>query len=97
MKRTILDIAYEELTKKEKMTLKQLFDVVSKELKPRWKQEQPSLTVPELEKLKLGEMYKLLTIAGKFLRLKDGSWTLIEKYSPEEAGQLKLQVVEMEQ
>ncbi len=92
--KTMIKIAYEALQNKEKMTLKQIMTAVSKELKPTWKTERPNLSVEEITNIKLGELHKLLTISGLFLRLKDSSWTLIEKYSPEEIKALKLQVQE---
>ncbi|CAM9147056.1 DNA-directed RNA polymerase subunit delta [Mycoplasma marinum] len=90
MTKTMLDIAYESLQDVEKQTLKQLYAIVAKELKPRWKEEQSHLSVPEIEKSKLGELYKLLTVDGRFLRTKEGSWTLVEKFTFEERKTLKL-------
>ncbi|TCG10646.1 DNA-directed RNA polymerase subunit delta [Mycoplasma todarodis] len=92
MTRTMLDITYEILSEVDKQTLKQIYAVVAKELKPRWKEEQSHLSVPEIETNKLGELYKLLTVDGRFLRTKEGSWTLVEKYTIEERKALKLQV-----
>ncbi len=92
MTRTMLDISYEVLAQTDKQTLKQIYTAVAKELKPRWKEEQSNLSVPEIETNKLGELYKLLTVDGRFLRTKEGSWTLIEKFTIEERKSLKLQV-----
>ncbi len=94
MTRTMLDISYEILRETEKQTLKQIYAVVAKELKPRWKEEQSNLTVPEIKRIKLGELYKLLTLDGRFLRTKEGSWTLVERYTLEERKSLKLQIKE---
>ncbi|MCP4336938.1 MAG: DNA-directed RNA polymerase subunit delta [Mycoplasma sp.] len=92
--KTMLKIAYKVLKEKEKMTLKQIMSAVEKELKPIWKTERPEMLVDDILKIKIGELHKLLTIDGKFLRLKDSSWTLIERYSPDEIKNIKMQVQE---
>ncbi len=91
---SMVEIAYNALKEKEKMTLKQIMAVVEKELKPKWKAERPKMLVDEIITIKIGELHKLLTINGQFLRLKDSSWTLVEHYTPAQVKALKVQVQE---
>ena len=87
--KSMLEVAEEYLRLNKETTFNQLWNEISKELKSLWKTQNKVLSVPELEYIKKGEFYKLLTLDGKFLRLRNGKWVLIEDYSFDDAMKLK--------
>lgn len=93
--KSIKDIAYNFLKEKEVASFKQIWDASAKELKSYWKVESSDLSVPELEKVKMGELYTMLTTNGEFIRNKDEKWTLAEFYPFSEVQKMKINAVEL--
>ncbi|WP_045433933.1 DNA-directed RNA polymerase subunit delta [Metamycoplasma canadense] len=76
--KTLLDVAEENLKNNQNLDFSELFNSIKEILFERWRSE-TSETVSDEEILirKRGELYRLLTIDGKFFRNVDGSWTTI--------------------
>ena len=91
MTKTMLQLAYDHLKGLEDETFNKLWTVVARELKPYWKEEFKSknLTMPEIENRKKTELYKLMTIDGRFLKGRANRWTLTEKHSFEKINNIK--------
>lgn len=87
--KSMLEVAEVFLRTNKETTFNQLWLEISKQLKAHWKTEDKSISVPELEFKKRGELYKLLTLDGKFLRLRNSKWVLVEDYSFDDAMKLK--------
>jgi len=87
--KSMLEVAKDYLTEHKESTFNHLWIQVSKELKPIWKSQDKMLSVPDIESKKKAEFYKLLTLDGKFLRLRNAKWVLVEEYSFDDANKLK--------
>ncbi|PZV99857.1 DNA-directed RNA polymerase subunit delta [Metamycoplasma auris] len=74
--KTLLDVAQEVLDKRLKMDFSKLFDQVKKILFDRWREEiDPSVDDETILLKKRGELYRLLTVDGRFFHNSDGTWT----------------------
>ncbi|ENY69118.1 Hypothetical protein MAU_1570 [Metamycoplasma auris 15026] len=74
--KTLLDVAQEILDKRLKMDFTKLFDQVKKVLFDRWREEIDASVDDETILLKKrGELYRLLTVDGRFFHNADGTWT----------------------
>ncbi len=87
--KSMLEVSEGYLRENKETTFNQLWIEVAKELKASWKQRNKTLSVPDIESKKKAELYKLLTLDGKFLRLRNSKWVLIEEYSFDDAMKLK--------
>ncbi|AIU33820.1 DNA-directed RNA polymerase subunit delta [Metamycoplasma hominis] len=71
-----VDIAKEILDRHDALDFETLFNYVKDELLERWKEElTSSISDEELLIKKRGELYKLLTIDGRFFKKVNGLWT----------------------
>ncbi|TPR54658.1 DNA-directed RNA polymerase subunit delta [Metamycoplasma neophronis] len=76
--KTLVDVAKEVLENHTKLDFKSLFEGVEAELFPRWRAEtSPEISDEKLLENKRGELYRLLTIDGRFFHNEDGTWTTI--------------------
>lgn len=76
--KTLLDVAEEILKDKQSLDFYTLFNSIQEVLLERWRNEAIENTSDEQILLKKrGELYRLLTIDGKFFHNADGTWTTI--------------------
>ncbi|AZZ65435.1 hypothetical protein DMC14_001360 [Metamycoplasma phocicerebrale] len=76
--KTLLDIAEDVLKEKESLDFATLFNKIKEVLFNRWRMETNfSITDEQLLTKKRGELYRLLTIDGRFFHNIDGTWTTI--------------------
>lgn len=80
MNQTILNIINsffnDEENKERVFTFQEIFEKVEQTLKDEWnKNNNKSLNKEQMTENKMGEIYKLLTIDGRFIRHEDGTWS----------------------
>ncbi|MGX9358550.1 hypothetical protein ACWXVL_02110 [Mycoplasma sp. 128] len=79
---TMLSTALEafKTMNKENLTFEQIYQYVREKFIQFWieqfSQNDNNFSEDEIDELKRGQLYKLLTIDGKFFRLADGRWTI---------------------
>ncbi|ENY53968.1 DNA-directed RNA polymerase subunit delta [Metamycoplasma alkalescens] len=74
--KTLLDVVEEILDGKDNMEFAKLFDMTQKILFPRWRNEtDPNISDDAILLRKRGELYRLLTVDGRFFHNIDGTWT----------------------
>lgn len=75
--KTILSVVKEYLTnnKYNESSFEDIFNYVEKELSVQWA-KQHDKDFDEIVDIKRGEVYKLLTIDGSFIRNEDGTFSL---------------------
>ncbi|MEE3928069.1 hypothetical protein V2E24_00565 [Mycoplasmopsis ciconiae] len=77
--KTMLDVALSVVNNKESdaYEFEDIFENVENELMDRWNQElvNDKLTYAKLRVKKMGELYRLLTVDGRFVRNNDGTWS----------------------
>jgi len=89
------DLAYEFLKEKDKATFNQIWKYVFDNKKNEWKEETDKL-LKEIEEEKIGEFYTILTVDGRFIRVADDKWSLVENFTFEETKSLRASAVENE-
>lgn len=74
--KTTIKIAEEYLKSLESKNVpfEDVFQVVKKELFSKWQEEAPELNETEICEIRRGELYKILTVSGKFKRTDTGEW-----------------------
>ncbi|MGX9358884.1 DNA-directed RNA polymerase subunit delta [Mycoplasma sp. 2575] len=76
--KTLLDITEEILNEKQNLDFYNLFNSIQKILLKRWRSESiDTSTDEEILLKKRGELYRLLTVDGRFFHNADGTWTTI--------------------
>ncbi|AWX69293.1 DNA-directed RNA polymerase subunit delta [[Mycoplasma] anseris] len=76
--RTMADVAESILNSHGKADFAKLFDETAKILFSKWRKETiESISDEKMLEIKRGELYKLLTIDGRFFRNENGTWTTI--------------------
>ncbi|WP_373436250.1 DNA-directed RNA polymerase subunit delta [Metamycoplasma equirhinis] len=76
--KTLVDVAKEILDTKEAMNFQDIFANVKSQLFDRWRAETSNnVSDDELLEKKRGELYRLLTIDGRFFHKENGEWTSI--------------------
>ncbi|MGP1451541.1 MAG: DNA-directed RNA polymerase subunit delta [Metamycoplasmataceae bacterium] len=79
--KTIIDVAIEVIKEKcanyEYIEFKEIFDIVESELKDLWleKAEKQGIDYKDILELKMGELYKIMTLDSRFVRNEEGLWT----------------------
>lgn len=78
--RTMLDIAIDFVYKEEHegaFEFNEIFEVVEDELRGYWIQNLVNDDLPyvKLREKKIGELYRLLTVDGRFIRNNNGTWS----------------------
>ncbi|MBW0602678.1 hypothetical protein MADP07_00401 [Mycoplasma anatis] len=78
--RTMLDIAIDFVYNTEHegaFDFNEIFDVVEDELRGYWIQNLVNDDLPyvKLRERKIGELYRLLTVDGRFIRNNNGTWS----------------------
>lgn len=78
--KTMLDIAIDFVYNKEHESafeFNEIFDVVEDELRGYWIQNLVNDDLPyvKLREKKIGELYRLLTVDGRFIRNNNGTWS----------------------
>lgn len=92
---TMKQVALEFLLEKKTATFKQTWDHVNKKLKANWN-EKYSEKPEAIEKIKIGELYTMLTSHGDFVKNEKEQWSLSKFYSFEEVQKMKINVGELE-
>ncbi|AAT27611.1 DNA-directed RNA polymerase subunit delta [[Mycoplasma] mobile] len=74
---TTIDVIMKAFQNEESLNFEGIFSFLEKEFKPLWEQEATTknITYENLLVKKRGEVYKLLTIHGDFVKLKENKWT----------------------
>ncbi|MBN4089289.1 hypothetical protein OF364_01420 [Mycoplasma enhydrae] len=76
--KTLLNIAEDILRGRKSIEFNALFDEIKEILFERWRNEtDPNVNDEQLLLKKRGELYRLLTVDGKFFHNADGTWTTI--------------------
>ncbi|ENY69726.1 DNA-directed RNA polymerase subunit delta [Mycoplasmopsis arginini] len=76
--KTLLDVAEEILQKKQNLDFYTLFNSIQQILFERWRNENDeSVSDEQILLRKRGELYRLLTVDGRFFHNIDGTWTTI--------------------
>ncbi|WP_027123002.1 DNA-directed RNA polymerase subunit delta [Metamycoplasma spumans] len=76
--KTLVDVAKEILLNHENLRFGELFENVKNELFERWRSEaSEEIDDEKLLENKRGELYRLMTIDGRFFHNEDGTWTAI--------------------
>ncbi|MGL4252100.1 MAG: DNA-directed RNA polymerase subunit delta [Metamycoplasmataceae bacterium] len=80
MNNTILSVIHSlfnsEKDKEKQFTFQEIFDNVESILSEEWNSNNTrSLSKDDLKEVKMGEIYKLLTLDGSFVRHEDNTWS----------------------
>ncbi|MGL5205394.1 MAG: DNA-directed RNA polymerase subunit delta [Metamycoplasmataceae bacterium] len=80
MNNTILSVIHSlfsnESNEEKQFTFQEIFDKVESILSNEWNNNNTrSLNKEELKEIKMGEIYKLLTLDGSFVRHEDNTWS----------------------
>ena len=87
--KSMLEIAEEYLIENGETTFNKLWTEVVSKLKNVWREQNNTANFSDFESVKRSEFYKLLTLDGKFLRLRNCKWVLVDNFSFDEANNLK--------
>ncbi|MGL4343034.1 MAG: DNA-directed RNA polymerase subunit delta [Metamycoplasmataceae bacterium] len=76
--KTILSIINDVIHKREgeEISFEEIYEQVEMHLMDKWKIQFQNSTLDEIKETKKGEVYKILTVEGSFLRTPEGKWTL---------------------
>ena len=88
--KTIASVAYEYLKKEEKASFDSIWKFVYQELKSSWKTRNPQILLKDLEEPKKSELYYLLTVDGRFIKVEDGEFSLVENFTYEEVKKIRM-------
>ncbi|MGL6125083.1 MAG: DNA-directed RNA polymerase subunit delta [Metamycoplasmataceae bacterium] len=79
MNHTILNIIHsffnEDKMGEKQFTFQEIFERVESILTEDWLNNNKSATKEKIREVKMGEIYKLLTVDGNFIRHEDGTWS----------------------
>lgn len=77
--KTMLDIALETVNSKvaETYDFEYIFDKVEEQLKSKWENDlvNQDYSYEKIRVKKISELYRLLTVDGRFIHNNDGSWS----------------------
>ena len=94
--RTMNMVAVDFLTETKTSTFKQVWTQVLKELKDDWKEIYEPLSIVDIEKIKIGELYAMLTTDGEFVKNEKDKWSLSKFFSFEEVQKMKINAGDLE-
>lgn len=74
---TTINLIENSFKNEDILDFKEIFKVLENEFRPSWELEasKKEISYEDLLTKKRGEIYKLLTIHGDFVKLKDNKWT----------------------
>ncbi|QJG66245.1 hypothetical protein HGG64_00755 [Mycoplasma phocoeninasale] len=76
--KTLVDIAKETLGNSEGMEFRDIFEGVRERIFDRWRSETPQeISDEKMLEAKRGELFRLLTVDGRFFHNEDGTWTAL--------------------
>lgn len=87
-------LVYEYLKEHGKRSFEQIYEHVKSITLPWWKERFTDLDESQIDQIKVGELYTLLSIDGDFSRQNEELWTLTETLTYEELKQSKIKVPE---
>lgn len=88
--KTMIDLAREHLEETKNDTFLKVFSYVSSNLKETWKEQNSSLTLPEIESMKKSELFIKMSILIEFVKLTSNKWTLSKFLSQSEKENINL-------
>ena len=86
------DITIEFLEKKNSASFNEIWEYIKKELESEWESTYNE-KLDDILKLKIGELYLMLTSQGEFIRKSDSTWSLAKFYSHEDLQKMKINVI----
>lgn len=96
--KNMLKVVEEFLKKNEKgATFNEIFDHVREEMKQTWKELFPTKLLKNIEDDKIGELYTLMSIDGRFVRNNEQKWFSIETLTFDEVKQMRINASEAEE
>ena len=88
-------VAFEFLKENKTAPFEKIWENTINELSSDWQMIYKKLDITEIKKLKIGELYTMLTSDGEFVRNEKEEWSLSKFYSFEEVQKMKINVGEM--
>lgn len=93
--KNMMDVVFQYLEKnKDGVQFQTIWAHVQTEMKATWKELFPTRLLKEIEEDKIGELYTLMSIDGRFIRDFESNWYLLEKLSFEQAKQMRINIGE---
>lgn len=88
----------EEFLKKNKdgATFNEIFDNVKVEMKETWTELFPT-KIKQIEEEKIGELYTLMCVDGRFVRNNEHKWFLVDVMSYDDVKRMKINIGEVEE
>ncbi|NQZ66099.1 MAG: hypothetical protein HRT99_02650 [Mycoplasmatales bacterium] len=90
--KTMKTVANDFLLNKKTSEFEDIWNEVKKELLDDWKKLYPKTSENEISKVKIGELYSMLTSNGEFIRDTNELWSLSEFYTYEDVQKMKINV-----
>lgn len=95
--KTMKTVAKEFLLNKRTAPFKDVWNQVKAELLTDWTEQYLKASETEIDKIKVGELYTMLTSQGEFIRDTNEQWSLSEFYTYEDVQKMKINVRDLEQ
>lgn len=86
------EITVDFLNEKKSATFNEIWEHIKETLSSEWSNSYKAKE-DEINKIKIGELYLMLTAQGEFIRKADETWSLVKFYSFEELRRMKINVV----